>query len=624
MLSGGCALSIRDHDLVSDIVSKNELMQLKRKMRNRVITSLCVIFIIFSILAHFNSTEIKGNALNNAVDKIDIKLETVSSLEKTYINFLKNIVFQLSSNIELQSYLITRDELSKQLILDYWTKVSEQTNWMFQIRLITNSGHELVKIEYDQEKQLADNIASLQNKSDKEYVKQGKKLKREELYISPIELNREYSELSYPIMPVFRIASNIITPTGQSLGLLVVNVIANKFLSVNADILASEPGNTVVLDHSGNYLQGGGDQNWGHILTPDLSINFSKQYPKVWAELQQSMSPHSKGIIIANAEQFVYRLLNLSSDAKKNTPYIVIHQIKYSDLQKVLYPQLVKNFLTYLLVFIILSFALWFYYKRQLYQESEHHSLELISALFYSNEAIFITDENWKISVINQAFCHVTGYSRDEIIGMTVAELYFLEEQTVYNNIVHAVKEHEYWLGEIKTLSKNGTWLTNVMSINTVKNGSGKVSNYVVHMIDISDRKEMEEKLKVAAVAFETRSAITIANSEGNIIRVNKAFTEITGYQENEVLEKNPNILSSGKHSPSFYQELWQSIISHGSWQGEIYNRHKDGKIFPEWINISSIKDEGGDVKYYVATFEDITERKRLETELANLSNNDL
>ena len=130
----------------------------------------------------------------------------------------------------------------------------------------------------------------------------------------------------------------------------------------------------------------------------------------------------------------------------------------------------------------------------------------------------------------------------------------------------------------------------------------------------------MENDLKVSSVAFETRSAITITDGDGNIMRVNKAFTEITGYEQHEVIGKNPNVLSSGKHDTQFYKQLWGSIIENGSWQGEIWNKHKDGKIYPEWINISSIKDDNGQVIHYVATFEDITERKQLEEQIKSLS----
>ena len=127
-------------------------------------------------------------------------------------------------------------------------------------------------------------------------------------------------------------------------------------------------------------------------------------------------------------------------------------------------------------------------------------------------------------------------------------------------------------------------------------------------------RKLAEIRLRLADSLFHSTSeALLIANADNDIIAVNPAFTQITGYAAEEVLGKNPRILSSGKHNPEFYQNLWHQLDTQGHWQGEILNRNKNGEIFVEWMVINCIYDEHGKVVQRAALFSDITEKKKSE-----------
>jgi diguanylate cyclase (GGDEF)-like protein/PAS domain S-box-containing protein len=137
---------------------------------------------------------------------------------------------------------------------------------------------------------------------------------------------------------------------------------------------------------------------------------------------------------------------------------------------------------------------------------------------------------------------------------------------------------------------------------------------------DITERKQVEAALRIAAVAFETHDAILITDADSQIVRVNRAFSEITGYSPEEVLGKNPNIMSSGRHSRDFYIEMWQQLLHEGTWSGEIWDKRKTGQIFPKWMSITAVKNEHCETTHYVAIFSDITERKRIEEEIHNLA----
>jgi len=135
---------------------------------------------------------------------------------------------------------------------------------------------------------------------------------------------------------------------------------------------------------------------------------------------------------------------------------------------------------------------------------------------------------------------------------------------------------------------------------------------------------EMLTKLKLSTAVFKnTQEAIIITDSNVNIIDINRAFTEITGYTKGDVLGKKPKILKSGRHDKSFYSELWEMLLKNGYWQGNIWNRKKDGNVYPEWLNISSIKNDSGEIINYIAIFSDITQLKENENRLNFLAHHD-
>lgn len=150
------------------------------------------------------------------------------------------------------------------------------------------------------------------------------------------------------------------------------------------------------------------------------------------------------------------------------------------------------------------------------------------------------------------------------------------------------------------------------------------VSCYVGVAQDVTERHLADEQLRQAATVFEsTRDGVIIAALDGSILAVNKAFTEITGYSEAEALGRNPRILKSDRQGPEFYQAIWASLQQAGQWQGEIWDRHKNGVSFPAWMTISAVRDYQGNVTHYVGVFSDITLLKRSEERLAHLAHYD-
>ncbi|HJV79416.1 sensor domain-containing protein [Noviherbaspirillum sp.] len=141
---------------------------------------------------------------------------------------------------------------------------------------------------------------------------------------------------------------------------------------------------------------------------------------------------------------------------------------------------------------------------------------------------------------------------------------------------------------------------------------------------DISERKKAEERMRLATKVFEnTQEGVIITNCDTQVLAVNKAFTEVTGYLEEEVLGKTPRILHSGRQDKAFYDEMWSALDQSGQWKGEIWNRRKSGEIYPEWLSISTVRNDRGDVSHYVGVFSDITEIKRSQDKVSFLAYHD-
>ncbi|SEJ78080.1 bifunctional diguanylate cyclase/phosphodiesterase [Paraburkholderia diazotrophica] len=132
--------------------------------------------------------------------------------------------------------------------------------------------------------------------------------------------------------------------------------------------------------------------------------------------------------------------------------------------------------------------------------------------------------------------------------------------------------------------------------------------------------RESEAELRIAAVAFDSLEGMMVTDAKGTILRVNSAFTQCTGYTAEEVVGKNPRMLSSGRHEPAFFREMWDTIHRVGGWQGEIWDRRKNGEIYPKWLTITAVTAQDGRVTHYVGTHYDITERKLAEEQIKELA----
>jgi len=140
---------------------------------------------------------------------------------------------------------------------------------------------------------------------------------------------------------------------------------------------------------------------------------------------------------------------------------------------------------------------------------------------------------------------------------------------------------------------------------------------------EVTQRKKAEASLRVAAIAFESHEAMFVADANQVILQVNQAFTRVTGYSAEEAVGQTPLLLKSGQQDAAFYADMWSTLNRTGYWQGELWNRRKSGEIYPEWLAISAVLGERGEVTNYVAAFNDITQHKEAEEQIRLLAFSD-
>ena len=132
--------------------------------------------------------------------------------------------------------------------------------------------------------------------------------------------------------------------------------------------------------------------------------------------------------------------------------------------------------------------------------------------------------------------------------------------------------------------------------------------------------EEREAALRIAAIAFETEEGMMVTDEDATIIRVNQAFTRMTGYSPEEAVGRKPSMLKSDRQDAEFYRRMWASLHRDNIWQGEIWNRRKNGEVYPEWLNVTAVLGADGKVTNYVGSFVDFTERKKAESEIHQLA----
>ncbi|MCW8833145.1 MAG: EAL domain-containing protein [Colwellia sp.] len=238
-----------------------------------------------------------------------------------------------------------------------------------------------------------------------------------------------------------------------------------------------------------------------------------------------------------------------------------------------------------------------------LFHRSLDHNNQSMGILALDVEGIVIE--------VNKQYLTMTGLNKSDLLGKPLENF-----DTLINRQEHTKPSFPSFEHFHSTLThKNGSSFA--IEIYLISQQINNKQQLTLFIKSLSDAEQDDSKTSIVEQIFNnSNEAIIVTDNHGYIQVVNQSFSDITGYENHEVIGKTPAILNSGKQDRYFYKKFWYQLINQGCWQGEIWNKRKNGEIYPEWLNISSIRNETGFITHYICQFTDITQRKKSEEEL--------
>lgn len=237
-----------------------------------------------------------------------------------------------------------------------------------------------------------------------------------------------------------------------------------------------------------------------------------------------------------------------------------------------------------------------------------------------SSDAIFAKDSQGRYLLFNQEASRVTGVPAAQALLLDDSQLFPPEQaRAVRANDLQVMMENRTLSFEETVDTQDGE-LIYLATKGPLHDSHGQVCGMFGISRDITARKQIEAELRIAAIAFESQQGMLLTRPDGVIVRVNRAFSSLSGYSAEDVLGKSPALLKSGRHDEAFFRAMWLQIHSSGYWQGEVWNRRKNGGLFLAWLTISAVHDEQGNITHFIGAFSDITDHREAEAEIHRLA----
>jgi len=524
----------------------------------------------------------------------------------------------------------------------------------------------------------ADNVPEnkLQYKEDADWFQLALRLNKGEVYLSDITLNREHGKITQPPTPTIRAITPIYDDrTDRLCGLLVVSMDFSAILYGAMGNLhyGRAAHNDYVINQDGDFLAHADPQQvfgfeYGH------PYRIQDAYPG-YRVLREASENYLGTQEVENAEgdTFAFRTAYVDLDPRNQGRYLtVIESSSRAFLASQVTPVL-NRLITIALVLITLGILLAVLLARvitrplgHLTQAVEHFSVTnemvnlpesasgeigtlartfnsmmqqvklrgeemrnseafLRTVMENTVDGLITTDASGRIVTFNKAAEEVFGYASGEILSKDINLIIPPAPQGAPDAHIsrYQGKERRRNMGsEMVGRRKDGSEFPIEIKTTEVRTEMG---HFVISTVqDIAERQQAERRLRLAAKVMETaKEGIMICNADIKVESINPAFTEITGFSEDDIVGHNPNIMSSGHHDKSFYQEFWNSLQETGHWQGEMWDRRKGGGAYPKWLSVNAIQDNYGVTSHYVGIFSDITDRKQAEDRLHHLAHYD-
>ncbi len=591
---------------------------------------LCTVLFIVGSMHYYTVYTTERNAIE-ASESLNVNLAK-RTISMDISSVASDLMF-LAKHVEEQGL---PDELSytdEKQIADEFLIFADKKGLYDQIRYLDQTGMEVVRINFSGGNPTEVTQRYLQNKASRYYFKEALKYDRGHIYISPLDLNIESDSIEYPLKPMLRFATPIYDRLGEKKGVIVLNYFGSRLINNFKRAAANIVDHVQLVNRESHWLSSpNSDDEWGFMFGHERT--FSAKHNFAWKAIQNS----DRGQIQTKEGLFTFAtvhprsvaldstLLAPKSDAKIPSAHEwkIISHISAKKLSATL-PFFIQNHITlYMGMFFLMALVTWFLAHSQNrhrlaeaqrdYEQRFRHTLENIDL------AAIALNSYGEVTFCNDYFLGMTGWHRNEVVGKNWLDQFVPETlKDEVSDVIARMTTPEVFPShyENKVKTKNGrlrliSW-NNTLSYDT----EGQVIGVTGIGEDITESKRTEEELRKLSRAVEqSPSIVMITDKEGCIEYVNPKFTEVSGYSLEEVLGENPRFLKSGETSRDEYAHLWKSIFSGKGWRGELHNKKKNGDLYWESAAISAIRNPAGEITHFLSVKEDITEQKRLESEV--------
>ena len=608
--------------------------------------------LICGTLFFIHRTEVSRLHTKHEQDAHEVVSVSAESITRT-LKWITRDLRYLSDDTGMQRMLDSRSSQSMENLATDWVSFSQNKQVYDKIRWIDETGMERLRINMAKPKPYIVPKDELQLKRNRYFFADTFKLSAGEVFVSPFDLNFERGKIEIPYKPTIRMGMPVFDSSRKKRGILLINYLASDLLSNFSSPFETRKQIGWLVNQDGYWLKGSKPEDeFGFMFQRD-DLTMVKRYPEAWKKIRsreegQFLTPEGlwtfstvHPLLESRKSKAECADLTLASCKATNLRYTwkAIYLMPDNEYNAGLAALNLKLIGSAVLLMAIFFAGIWRVVRAHLVEKNVRENLEQIveerthdltlanqsltesetrmRALFHTiPDLIWLRDREGIYLACNPALEELFNAKESEIIGKRADE-FFGEEQTqaFHSSDLEVLKGSKQIVIE-EWLTYSGSDRRALFEV--IKVPMRTTDDEIIGVLgvgrDITERKQAEERLQLAAMVYQHSSqSIMVTDENGVIIAVNPGYERVTGYSSEEVIGRNASIVNSGRHDRKFFQSMWHALSTTGRWQGEVWNRRKNGQIYPAWITINAIFKEDGSIDRYVELCSDFTKKKEAE-----------
>ncbi|MBT6457187.1 MAG: PAS domain S-box protein [Gammaproteobacteria bacterium] len=590
---------------------------------------ICTIILLTIISIHYSIYISTTSNQRNSQQLLNLELGKTSIV--TELSNIQSDVNFLARQAELHGYFDQLNDTNLTILANDFQLFSDKKIVYDHIRFIDINGQEIIRINNQNGQSIIVEKDRLQNKINRYYFKESFQLKRNEIYISPFDLNVEHGKIQIPLKPVIRFGTPVFNSKGSKVGVLILNYLGNRLLNNFRTATSNISENVMLLNHDGYWLSHHNrDLEWGFMLGQEQS--FATDFEKEWKQVSSNQSGQFETPNGLFSYSTVYPGLEITGLGKEydqsqtrleylNHPWNLIAHISPSELSSLPKIFVRNNMFFYLVIFTLFLIGTHIIARlrvnhqiAEIQVEFEQHFRKVLESIELN---VLAVDLQGNISFCNDSLLNLLGWKRNQLIGKNWIETLVVNR---YKNT--CAKIFQQSKDDNKSTSTHESWLQDKVGREylirwhdtSMTDTEGNLIGLIFMGEDITQYRENEIKIRHLSEAVEQSPAsVMLTDKHGKIEYINPKFEHLTGYKLDDIKGLNPRVLKSGETSPEDYSRLWNTVRKGKTWRGIFHNRKKNGELYWESASISGIRNPEGEITHFLAVKEDITEQKMLE-----------